>query len=665
MNFERPAFLFAALLGVIPFVLVLARYVRARRRFFPAAWLAFGDDRLPLTRLRGKQLRIAALQSVMVLLAVVAFSGPTVPMGVQEPAERSKGRLVVVVDIGPGTAGVSDGVPLLIRARDVFLERLSRQPEDRLVGLVSCPSDEAGPQWISAGEWRQKSVPWWTSHWERCRWSDELSRLSAHVSDDDEVVVISSLSRGSSVPSGVLSVGFREMEVVDPGPAGANVALLEVTERQGRVVALLENHSDVSAEGRILVRCTDGPGEVPYSVEPFGVAEVDVALANDLGDGVCHFELSEDGFPGDNSWWSTVQPSGESRILVVDGSRGGEGGRMSSSFLIKAIRAGVRDVRVVEIGVPQLSLEYLADTDLLVLLDPVELAEYVQRGIRNYLVGGGALWLLAGSNLEGWQSNGELLPGLEVRGCVSVREHPFHVAWFDEEDEVWGILGDVAPDVLEKWVHHRHHAVSVMGSGTRVSAAFDDEVPFVLQLAVGQGSVVVWTAGPMGDNAVLALHPLFPVMTVRTVESLIGGGHRLIHANVCEVGSVCPLAEKELHEQMERIVMTDGPMRVHDSGQLFCARPGVVMSEMYTAGRRPIVACRSRNPWSSAASSGLDEETLPTPPDGESEVLATHRSSWDMAWILVLLALLVAGGEVSLVASRYLFSRSASGAAGR
>jgi hypothetical protein len=665
MTFERPAFLFAAVLGLIPFVLVLARYVRARRRFFPAAWLAFGDDRLPLTRLKGRQLRIAGVQSVLLVLLVLAFSGPVVQLRVQDSPERRKGRLVVIVDIGPRTAGSRDGEPLLLRARDAFLHRLEREPPDRLVWLWACPSDPVAPVWVSAGDIRRNTVPWWTSHWERCRWSVELPRLSAYLSDDDEVVVLSSSFRGEHVPSGMPSAGCRETEVVDLGRASSNVGLVEVFERQGRVVALVENQSDAMAEGTLDVRCAKGPSAVSYSIEPFGLAEVQVAHADDLGEGVCHFELSEDGFPGDNSWWLTVQSLGESRILVVDGSRGGEGGRMSSSFLIKAIRAGVRGVRVVEIGVPQLSLEYLAGTDLLVLLDPVELPEYMQRGIRDYLVGGGALWLLAGPNLEGWQSDGELLPGLEVRGCISVREHPFHVAWFDAEDDVWGILSEVAPEVLEGWVHHRHYAVSAMGSGTRVSASFDDEVPFVLRLPMGRGSVVIWTAGPLEDNSVLALHPLFPVMTVRTVEALIGGGHRLVHAAVCEVGSVCPLAEEEVHRQMERIILTDGPLRVHDSGELFCARPGVVMSEMYTAGRRPLIACRSRNPWSLASSSGTEEEMSPNTPEPAAEATSAGGSTTEIGWILVLLALLLAGGEVSMVAGRYLSRQSASGAAGR
>lgn len=654
MALHSPWLLLVALLGFLPFLFYLSRYVRAEKKTFPAALLVFEKDRKPLRRLRGRQLVIAVLQGVFLAFLALAFARPSVLKDGDFPWQAQVPRTLIIVDTGRETIALVDGRTLLDEAQARLRQDLSLDPSEAQYALLSCPADPGKPlEWGDAAELLGQ-VDNLVSGPGHCKPRMLLESSKMALKQGDGVRIYSVQPPGDMAADSSRSGDAGILQKWTAlGPADPNLALVDVKEDVDRdaIEVILENQSEFPVVTELDCRCSHSARAIPVNVPPMALTRVALGSPDEFGEGSCSLLLPPDGFGGDNLWWFAISQASAPTLLLVDGSRNQPAGEGAAQHLKDALRSGGWEGRILQMGPSEFSLEFLASTDLLVLVDPLPLPGYLLRGIRDYLSAGGHVWLLAGPNMEAWPRDNELLPGVEIRGCSSVAEHPFRIDWFLRKDPVFGLLADIEEEVIETWTHLRHEALLLPRLAVDVSSRFDDGAPFASVIKVGSGRLLIWSALPSADNGSMALHPLFPLIARKTLEAFLPSMPRLVLPQVCEIGAVCPVGDDQQDEEDLQEPGTQGPVEVTPGGEMLCSGVGV-LAPKGLRGPGVRVLCRSSNPLRGQESSQQMEEPESVPVFPASDDEDALRA--DLALPALFVALLLLLAEAALVAGRYL-----------
>ncbi len=578
MTFVRPFFLFALLLALVPAVLFLSRYIRSQKENFPAADYLFGQDKRPLKQLRSRQIGITLLRMGLIVLVVLAFAGPRLsPSPVDEVASPDNDELLVMdVSASMGTTNAS-GETLLAEARKLLSKRLANSHGEAHFAVVPCPLPNGFELQWQEPEGAKTSLDALEPQWESCHLADTLERLQATLSKAPAGLAATDLrllpeDRHKTIQ---FLFGAPHFDVLSPSPRGPNISLQDLrSSPTGLSVAV---HSDGDKPGEVVLQWTCGEQSVSQSVEipGKGLVVVEGPSLDSFESGICRVEAPLDSVPYDNEQWFELHKSRRLQVVLVDGSPAADPTVGPAHYVHSALAASDKGLSVVSISQTELTYDQLSVADLLVLVDPLPLPEYIANGILDFLHRGGGVIVVAGRNLVKWEKNSPLLGGATFRLCASSRDHPFHIGWMDREDPVSAGIHDLAETSLHSWTHLRHMAVMLTEPETTVAARFTDGAPALVRVQKGAGELVIWTAPPTRDNGNTVYHPLFPIWMKTVVERLLPSRFQVEVPPMCTVGLPCSLVGEGLSsQQFAGPHRKAKPVTSDELGNVVCNQPG-------------------------------------------------------------------------------------------
>jgi len=581
MTLERPEFLLALILVALPAATYLSRYVRSRKEPFPAASFLFGRDTRPLDRLRSKQILVTLIRVCLVALLVVAFARPVSESDSSAPADTGPERAIILLDVSASMSAGKDARTAFAAARAGAAEYVSGVGESALFEVHLCPSvGPAATQWLS----RDLALARLASArqgWGDCQLTRTLERLLAAAYTSARIVVFSDFSgdeRDQRSLDRLVGSGHR-LELVDVGSRGDNLGLSSPLVKAGRLSVVVESHQAGGAGPvPLTLKCGDLVEQREAKLEGRRREVVEVSLGRDLPGGTCSLSLPQDAYTEDNTVWFEVVRSRATRVVLVEGAETGGAAGGPAFFVAAAIRAARENVAVITLGQPEFSFGELAMADVLVLIDPLPMPPYLERGIARFVETGGRLWLLAGSNLAYWKPDSQLLPGAQYRSCVTVEEQPFRVEWMDREDKWLAGMSEVTDAAISGWASLRHTAVSLPGPGARVLARFSDGVPAFVRLPLEAGGgkdVLLWSIVPDSANGNFAFHPLFPIAVASFADRFTAPALATTLPAICSAGRKCTLPGEPGAPVAFKGGMS-GKERLHSTsaGDVVCREPG-------------------------------------------------------------------------------------------
>jgi hypothetical protein len=639
MSFERPQFLLALLLAILPAVLYLSRYVRSTRTVFPAAYFLFGKDRAPLARLRSRQIVAALLRAGVIALAALAFAGPVLSEGDQRRGAGGKERLVILLDASASMAAGAGESTAYAEALAGATALLDDAPEDLMVALVSCPRPATRLSWLTVDRARQALAETDLS-WQACRPGPLLEWLVPTLERSTRIHLFSDLRFDAAQWAAVekAAAGATNLELHRVGrelEGNASLARLVPTP-EGLDVLLFADYPEPT-EQHLSVRCPGHSAEVRATVPSRRLHTLSVPLPADLEPGECTVLLEPDSLPHDDTLWVQVRETPETRVLVVDGAPSRSPGLSAAAFLVAALKSSDARPEVIRIAQTELTWDSLQLADLLILVDPRPLPAYLERGLLELMAGGGRVWLFAGPALGDWPTDGQLLPGVQTRRCVTVEEQPFRLAWLSPEDPAAAVLRALPESALRSWTHLRHVALTFQGREARLA------VPFA------RGELVVWTLVPDGENGSFALHPAFPLLVQAFFHEAAPAAARVDVPRTCIVGRTCEVADAAAPEgPFEGAGEGDERLSPGPTGEVTCLRPGPYYATG-PEGRHLAFACRAE-PAESRLPMPRELPAIERAPEAGPK--AKPRRTWRFDTLLLLAALGLVFVELWMVSGR-------------
>ncbi len=545
LAFLTPLFLAGLFAVAIPVVVHLIRRHRGTPVAFPSLMFL---RRLPVRDVRRRQIRdwpLLLIRASAVALLALAFARPVLQFGEEAVAgDEDAFREVVVVldrswsmtrgDRWARAVSVADSVVTGLQSPD----RASLVLFDRS-GIVAVePTLEMG---------RIHSVLDTTrAGWSGARFGAGLQAASTVLAASDrsrrEVVFISDFQRSGweqgprdRLPPGVrftpIDVGDEERRVL----VVADVAL-EHDFPDGRhlvtpTVRILHRGSDVPTRGELVLEVDGAVVEsrqieisaesTSVEMQPFMLAGAEPTLAA--------VRLTPQEGERPEAFRFVLSPREVLAVLLMESGE-------AASFLRRALRpGGTPPIRLeTRLGTQGLSAQDLEGTDLVILHDVPLPAGPAATALRDHVVSGGGLLVVAGpgSAPGGWASEWDgLLPGRPgetvtrdpARGgslTGFLRDHPVFMSFEGSEG---GSLGQPR--------FFRYRALSgglLSGSGsegedepTSILARFDDGSPALTERATGGGRTLLWTSSFDTEWTDLPLQPTF-VPLVREIVRYAG-----------------------------------------------------------------------------------------------------------------------------------------------
>ena len=579
MSFQRPEFLLALLLALLPAAFYLSRYVRSTRTIFPAAHYLFGRDKAPLARLRSRQIVATLLRAGIICLAALAFAGPVLPERTQQVAPPQGIRTVLIIDTSASMmARTEDGKTALAAVVAQAQAVLQETGEESRVAVVPCPRPQETMLWLPkdrAALTLARLEPSWLS----CQPTSLLDSLLISLPIETQFHLFSDLGLNDDEWTRLATRLESAQNVTvhtPPSAATANRSVVDVWSEAGGVGILVGTSEAELPASTATVTCPDYEATVPVPpLTPAGTTIL-VPVPADVPPGLCQVTLSEDASGHDNSGWFETGSLEPTRVLIVDGSPSHTVVASPGGFLTASLRAGEVPVRLVHLAQTEFSYDSLRLADLLVLVDPRPLPAYLEKGLVEFMARGGHVWLFAGSAMAEWKSDNLLLPGLQSRRCAAIPEQPFHLTWASPDDAAVAAIRALPEASIRVWSHVRHTALTFLGREVSVLARFDDGVPMVVRVPFARGQLLLWSLVPAVDNGNFALHPAFPL----TVQAVFGQlAHPVAEVRVprsCRVGEPCEVAglTDESDDAHVEGGMTSRRVTVSRQNELICPEPG-------------------------------------------------------------------------------------------
>ncbi len=598
MSFQRPEFLLALLLALLPAAFYLSRYVRSTRTVFPAAHYLFGGDKTPLSRLRGRQIMATVLRTAVICLAALAFAGPVLPEATTPIAASQGDETVLLFDTSTSmTVATSSGKSVWTTMASQAQSVIGSTEDNARIALVTCPRPQKELRWLS----RDKALAALNNlqpSWSKCRPTPLLKALVPTLPVETRFHLFTDLALDDSEWNRLDSLlkGARNVTVHAPTTAPeTNRAVAGIWPEPGGVGLLVETDSKEAAASDATISCPDYGASIPVpAIGPAGIT-LSIPVPPDLAPGICQVTLATDSLDHDNSAWFEAGSPDPTRILIVDGSPGHTVVASPGGFLTASLRAGEAFVHVMHLAQTEFSYDSLRLADLLVLVDPRPLPEYLEKGLIEFMARGGHVWLFAGNAMSEWKSDNLVLPGLQSRRCIALPEQPFHLIWTASDDSAVAAIKALPQASLRIWSHVRHTALTFLGRDVAVLARFDDGVPMVVRVPFARGELMLWSLIPAVDNGNFALHPAFPLTIQAALEEVAHPVAKVKVPPSCTVGRPCDLPDlidgSDNAEAEGGINSTRVPLSAQH--ELICPVPGPYFLPG-PEGRELAFVCRTR-----------------------------------------------------------------------
>ncbi len=620
MSFDRPEYLLALILAVVPAGMALSHYVRSTRASFPAVWFLFGRDRKPLARLRLRQALTTLVRAGLLAAIALAFSEPHSELGGPALAQDSSPRLLVLLDVSASMGTVADGMSPLEEAVRQALARVDALPDRGRAALVECPG--AVPHrllWLTRHSARRQ-LENVVQGYGRCRPDRMLAEIAPQLPARTRILWVSDLAGPPDETAGLFHLpidpGRIETVQVSLPRKPNNVALVELLPERTGLTAILANHG-TDVRGELALSCADRTEKVPFQLDAGRTSAVRIAPSDQMSPGFCSVYLPQDGLAADNALWVEFQRRDRLNVVIVDGTPAAGTAHSPSFFLAAAMKSSGEPVATFRISQPEFSFDTAKVADMLVLIDPQPMPSYLEQRLAEFVRGGGRLWLFAGTQTARWNPDNQLLPGANFRSCVAAAEHPFLLGWFDRTDPSLAFLQQAGESLIGSWTSLRHVAPSVAARSGSVLARFSDQVPALLKIPSGKGEILLWSIVPDSENGDFTYHPLFPLAVTAFLKEALPPSQAWRLPPSCVVGRECrPLPPADSSRRFEAGDDPRSFLNASSAGEVLCNRPGPYVA-VGKAGRELAFSCRVPDEELSAAQSPVLARAV-TAPEGES-----------------------------------------------
>jgi hypothetical protein len=468
--------------------------------------------------------------------------------------------------------------------------------EGTLFTVVPCPRPRSKLLWLPRDEAR-RALTKLENGWQTCRPVPLLESLLPTLPSETEFHLFTDLALEEGEWSRLSSLLERSGNIAlhQTGPVGQNNrAVAGIWPEPGGVGLLVEATAGSAPASEAALRCPDYEATIPVPAITSAGVTVAVPVPADLSPGLCEVTLADDALALDNNGWFDAGSPMPTTVLIVDGSPGHSVVASPGGFLTASLRSGKAPVRLVHLAQTEFSYDSLRLADLLVLIDPRPLPEYLEKGLVEFMARGGQVWLFAGDAMAEWASDNLVLPGLQSRRCVALPEQPFRLTWTSPDDPAIAAIEELPQASVQLWNHVRHTALTFLGREVAVLARFDDGVPMVVRVPFARGELLLWSLVPAVDNGNFALHPAFPL----TIQSLFAKlAHPAADIRVpptCSVGRPCDSLKWAggTEELQAEGGVTSRQVNLSAREEFLCPEPGPYF-EAGPGGRRLAFVCRT------------------------------------------------------------------------
>lgn len=693
MSFLTPAFLAGLGLLLVPVIIHLTQRQRSEVTAFPSLMFL---RRVPFRTSNRRRIRhplLFALRCLAIVLLVLAFTRPFAPGG--QPGESEGTRDVVLVLDTSASLAYGDRWSAAIGEAEATLGGLDEGDRAALVTFA----DGARERVALTGDLLRVRTA--LRELEPGALGTRLEagiQLAGRIlSESDraarEVVLISDFQRTGwedegrvRLPDGVALTPRSLADGRDANLAVADVRFTDGEDGRVRLVARIANMGGEAASGVPLSLELGGRAVATrdVDVEARGAATVafeNVALPEGGSRG--RLALRADALPVDDALHFLATPDPPLGVLVLEGSRGRSD---RSLFIERALAAGESPrARSTLRPAAQLDPAWLAPANAVILNDADPAGASRAGRLAQWVEAGGGLLIVLGSNADpdAWTEAGRTLLGARA-GEIEDRTAAggVRLAWLDYDHPVFELFAAPRSGDFSEARFFRFHGVEPH-EGTRVLARFEGGEPALLEHALGEGRVLVWTSTLDRFWNDLVLQPVFLPFVHRVLRHVTRyrEPERWVTAGgVLELGSLVTGGGSSTGDG-EWVLVTPGgdrrPIETAAQGPTWIPfeETGFYQIEPLEGGGRPVPV---------AVNAALDESDLsPVPPERVVEAVvgagtdatetpsatgaadaasgepAGRRELW---WPLLLLAALVLVVE-SVLANRWTGRRPSAGVA--
>ncbi len=524
MGFLAPWFLGALALAGLPYWLHLLQQHKTTPIKFSS--LMFFEKRTTTStrQRRLKYLALLAVRLLALLLLILAFAQPywerSVPAG--------SGRRMLVAAIDNSFSMRRGGAVDTAKQQALGLASRVNGGEPGIVVAFGAGAREIGQKAEDAGAFRN-NVNAVVAGDERTAYA-ELARVLRGLSEAHRMPL--DIHIYTDVQKSGMPARFADLQL----PADAKMEIHDVAAKE------LANYTveSVTPPGRIFdtakarVRATVAGLHTPKAAKTVSLVADGKVLATkpveipengrasveftglDTGYGFHRGEIRIDGagdaFPNDDTFRFAIERSDPRKVLYLQSNRDAR----SALYVKAALDAAVPNAYSIETAaVETTSAPNLSNVSFVVLADPGALSPGLEASLKDYVQKGGALWIAAGP-FTGAQAKLPVL-GLAVkesRLASRAREMFQTVA---SKEPLHPVIERAAG--LESVKFYQVVAVEP-AAATKVLAKTADGVPVILEQAMGEGRVLVFSSplDNLGNN--LPLHPAFIPLVERTAQYL-------------------------------------------------------------------------------------------------------------------------------------------------
>ncbi len=530
LTFLNPAFLWGALAASIPVIIHLINRRRARVVQFPAVKFVLRSERRVARKYRVKQWLLLALRTLILFLLTTALAEPVLQPNVGDLAEINQARAVVLIldntmSMAYQTAGATSW-DLAKEVSGLVLQELRPQDQGVILALVS--ADDPPPalsgdrarlaqQLATLGQTLQPGgfvLPFQRAY----------AVLRTSEAPKKEIVVVTDHTRSPWV-------GFEPaaLKVIDPqvrvtviavGPTGAasNASVSEVRMDQRAVVAGVRTKLTATVlnfgsadRKQVPVRLSvDGKtvDQRLFDLPKGSTSDVVFDVSFDQpGYREGTIALGGDNLPIDDLFYFSVPVKKALRVLLIDGDPRTTLVASETFYLMNALnparayRPGPILPRVVP--VEETERLRLGEFDVIMLANVRHLSATLRTRLMEFVNQGGGLWWFLGHQIDPavynrylFDSPTRLLPARLGSRLDRTEAHPVALQSPEASHPVLKPFIEGGQDVLAGVRVRRLFATEIasLPPTTRVLLALPDGRPLLLEGAIGQGRVLLFTS---------------------------------------------------------------------------------------------------------------------------------------------------------------------------
>lgn len=607
MTFERPIFLLGLVLAILPGAMYLSRHVSSRKQAFPAAYFVFGRDPGPLRRLRFRQIMVALARAGLVAALALAFAGPVTLASGQNDHSPLQERTVLLLDLSASMSARSNGTSAFTQAVQQIRQRVrDAEPQARFQLRTTAPEDPQAGTWLTPRQAVER-IDQLGIHWGETHLVQRTAQIVSETERNVPIIVLSDLALGQDDSRRLAELLERRanLSLVPVGQPGASLGLANPDIKDDRLYFAIENSSQEQGTASVSLQCPDRSQSREVHLTGEFIQVESLGLEDIGGSGECVLRLLPDSYPADDALWFSLDATRKKRVLVVDGDPAGGGFRSAAFHVSSALRSSGKPLGVYTLAQHEFSFEQLSMADMLVLVDPVPLPAYLERGLLSFSASGGVVWIIAGSQMARWPSDTLLLPSAAFRQCATLAEHPFRIEWLDREDPWTRGLATLSDSRLGSWTSLRHTAVSLPATNARVLARFSDGVPVWMRIPAssvdgagqagaqlpkrGGKDLLLWTISPDPANGQGGYHPIFPLAVHSFLDAAFPDIPDVRVPIACLASTPCAAFLNE-GEELTGGMSGTVSITAADNGRLVCPEPGPYYRSV-TGGRQLALQC--------------------------------------------------------------------------